>query len=68
MMLQQQHIRTVMVSSPDAQIINLWVEKQPSSYTRGCYRFDSERLLKHAQKSLSRITLFILPPPQCRPL
>ena len=53
----QRTIRTVMLSSPDAEIIRLWVEKQPSSHTRGCYRHDSERLLDHAKKPLSRITL-----------
>ena len=34
-----------MLSSRDARIIVLWVEKQLSPYTRGCYRHDSERLL-----------------------
>ena len=43
--------------STDAQIIKLWVENQPSSHTRWCYRHDSEQLLNHAKKSLSRITL-----------
>ena len=50
-------IRTLMLSSRDAKIIELWVEKQPSPYTRGCYRRDSERLLNHAKKPLSAITL-----------
>jgi hypothetical protein len=53
----KQHIRTVMLSSRDAQIIKLWVENQPSSHTRWCYRHDSEQLLNHAKKPLSRITL-----------
>src|SRR5262249_36721020 len=34
-----------------------WAEKYPNRYTRSCYRFDSERLLKHAKKPLSSITL-----------
>src|SRR5262249_26136810 len=34
-----------------------WAEKYPNRYTRSCYRFDSERLLKHAKKPLARITL-----------
>ena len=46
-----------MLSTRDAQIIELWVKKHPSSYTRDCYRYDSDRLLNHAQKPLSRITL-----------
>src|SRR5712691_10603131 len=46
-----------MLSSRDAQIIEIWLEKQPSSHTRWCYRHDSEQLLNHAKKPLSRITL-----------
>ena len=46
-----------MLSTRDAQIIKLWVENQPSSHTRWCYRHDSEQLLNHAKKPLSRITL-----------
>jgi integrase/recombinase XerD len=46
-----------MISSRDAEIIGLWVEKYPNPYTRYCYRLDSERLLKHAKKSLPRIIL-----------
>src|SRR5260370_14151523 len=46
-----------MLSSRDAQIIKLWVENQPSPHTRWCYRHDSEQLLNHAKKPLSRITL-----------
>jgi integrase/recombinase XerD len=45
-----------MVSS-DPKIIKTWVENHPNPNTRYCYRFDSERLLKHAKKTLSRITL-----------
>jgi integrase/recombinase XerD len=57
MVTLQQHIRTVMVSSRDSQIIEIWLAKQPSSHTRWCYRLDSEQLLNHAKKPLSRITL-----------
>ncbi len=46
-----------MLSTRDAQIIKLWIDKQPSSHTRWCYRHDSEQLLNHAKKPLSRITL-----------
>ena len=57
MVWRQRTIRTLMLSSRDAEIIDLWVEKQPSSHTRGCYRHDFERLLNHAKKPLSAITL-----------
>ena len=53
----QEHIRTVMLSSRDAQIVELWLEKHPSPHTRYCYRIDSERLLNHTKKPISRITL-----------
>src|ERR1700730_561858 len=56
-MTLQHYIRTVMLSSRDAQIIKLWVENQPSSHTRWCYAHDSTQLLDHAKKPLSRITL-----------
>jgi integrase/recombinase XerD len=46
-----------MVSSKDNRIINLWLERQPSPHTRGCYRRDSAKLLEHSGKPLSRITL-----------
>ena len=46
-----------MLSSRDAKIIDLWLQKQPSLYTRACYHSDSERLLKHVKKPLARITL-----------
>src|SRR6476661_5222830 len=46
-----------MLSSRDAEIIRLWVEKYPNMHTRCCYQFYSERLMKHAKKPLSRITL-----------
>jgi len=46
-----------MTSSRDTQIINLWLERQPSPHTRSCYRRDSDRLLAKIGKSLNRITL-----------
>src|SRR5947209_6501054 len=46
-----------MVSTRDAKIIQLWLEKQRSLYTRGCCQRDSRRLLDHAKKPLLRITL-----------
>jgi integrase/recombinase XerD len=46
-----------MRSSRDTKIITLWLEKQPSLHTCSCYRHDSERLLNHAKRPLSRITL-----------
>ena len=46
-----------MLSSRDAKIVELWLEKQPSPHTRYCYRLDSERLLNHVKKPLVRITL-----------
>jgi integrase/recombinase XerD len=46
-----------MLSSRDAKIVELWLEKQPSPHTRYCYRIDSERLLNHTKKPLFRITL-----------
>ena len=46
-----------MLSSQDAKIIGIWVEKYPNSHTQYCYRLDSERFLKHAKKSLRGITL-----------
>src|SRR5262249_49091989 len=57
MMTLEHPIRTVMLSSRDAEIITIWAEKYPNRYTRSCYRFDSERLLNHAKKPLARITL-----------
>jgi hypothetical protein len=46
-------ISTVMRSSRDAEIIDLWIEKQRSPHTRACYRLDSERLLNHVKNNLS---------------
>jgi integrase/recombinase XerD len=55
--VHQEYIRTAMTSSRDSKIIELWLEKQPSPYTRGCYRHDSKWLLNHIKKPLVRITL-----------
>ena len=46
-----------MVSSRDSRIIELWLERQASPHTRGCYRRDVARLLVDVPKSLSRIAL-----------
>jgi site-specific recombinase XerD len=56
-MMTEHSIRTVMISSHDAQIVKIWVENHPNPHTRYCYRLDSERLLRYAKKALSRITL-----------
>jgi len=36
-----------MVSSRDSHIIELWLQRQASPHTRGCYRRDTARLLAH---------------------
>src|ERR1035437_7561150 len=46
-----------MVSSRDSHIIELWLARQASPHTRGCYRRDADRLLVHVSKPLSRLTL-----------
>ena len=46
-----------MGSSKDNRIISLWLERQPSPHTRGCYQRDSAKLLKHVGKPLKQITL-----------
>lgn len=43
--------------SSDANIISLWLARQPSPATRACYRSDAGRLLAHARKPLARLTL-----------
>jgi len=45
------------MTSCDAKIIELWVEKYPNPRTRWCYRYDSEWLLNYAKKPLSCVTL-----------
>jgi hypothetical protein len=45
-----------MVSSRDSRIIELWLQRQARSHTRGCYRLDAARLLAHAARPLSRLT------------
>jgi hypothetical protein len=46
-----------MVSSRDSHIIELWLQRQASPHTRGCYQRDAARLLAHASKPLNRLTL-----------
>jgi site-specific recombinase XerD len=46
-----------MVSSRDSHIIELWLQRQASPHTRGCYGRDAARLLAHVPKPLSRLTL-----------
>ncbi len=43
--------------SSDSHIIDLWVPRQASPHTRGCYRRDAARLFTHVRKPLSHITL-----------
>jgi hypothetical protein len=43
-----------MVSSRDSHIIELWLQRQGSPHTRGCYRRDAGRLLAHIPTPLSR--------------
>jgi site-specific recombinase XerD len=45
-----------MVSSRDSHIIELWLQRQASPHTLGCYRRDTARLLAHVSKPLSRLT------------
>jgi integrase/recombinase XerD len=46
-----------MVSSRDAHIIELWLQRQASPHTRGCCRRDAAKLLAHVAKPLNRLTL-----------
>src|SRR5438105_12912893 len=46
-----------MPSTRDSDIINLWLQRQKSPHTRGCYQRDSRRLLAHVCKPLSRMSL-----------
>ncbi|HYW48246.1 MAG TPA: tyrosine-type recombinase/integrase [Bryobacteraceae bacterium] len=46
-----------MVSSRDANIRRLWLDRQASPQTRACYERDADRLLAHVQKPLDRIGL-----------
>ena len=46
-----------MLSSRDSEIIELWLERQASPHTRGCYRRDVARLLASVAKPLNQITL-----------
>ena len=54
---RQQPIRRVMGSSRDSHIIELWLQRQASPHTRGCYGRDVARLLAHVPKPLNQITL-----------
>jgi len=46
-----------MLSSRDSHIIELWLQRQASPHTRGCYRRDVARLRAHVPKPLNQITL-----------
>jgi integrase/recombinase XerD len=46
-----------MASSRDSHIIELWLGRQASPHTRGCYRRDVRRLLAYVPKPLNQITL-----------
>jgi site-specific recombinase XerD len=46
-----------MLSSRDSHIIELWLQRQASPHTRGCYRRDAARLLAQVPKPLNRLTL-----------
>jgi integrase/recombinase XerD len=46
-----------MTSSPDTEILALWLDRQPSPHTRSCYLRDSRRLFAHVAKPLARIKL-----------
>lgn len=46
-----------MESSPDAQIVELWIGRQASPHTRSCYRRDADRLFTKLRKSLKDIDL-----------
>jgi integrase/recombinase XerD len=53
----EEHIRGVMSSSRDTEIIELWLAKQSSPHTRSCYGRDVQRILSYSVKSLKGITL-----------
>ena len=46
-----------MRSSQDAQIIELWLNRQASPHTRSCYRRDVDRLVHFLRKPLTGVTL-----------
>ena len=46
-----------MAISQDSEMIELWLQRQASAHTRGCYRRDAERVLSYSTKSLKDITL-----------
>ena len=41
----------------DTEIINQWLECQPSALTRNCYARDVNRLVAHTHKPLNQISL-----------
>src|SRR5262252_5206909 len=44
-----------MPSTHDSSILSLWLQRQKSVHTRGCYERDSRRLLAHVRKPLARV-------------
>jgi hypothetical protein len=55
---REHHIRTVMsFRCTDTEIINQWLECQPSALTRSGYARDVNRLCAHSPKSLNQIRL-----------
>src|SRR5262245_10567605 len=50
-------IRTVMLSSPDRKIIELWLARQASPHTRACYRRDADCVIEELRKPLKQIGL-----------
>jgi len=55
--MREHTIKGVMTSSPDTEILALWLDRQPSPHTRSCYLRDSGRLFAHVAKPLGRINL-----------
>src|SRR5262245_21475148 len=50
-----------MASSKDNRIISLWLQRQPSPHTRGCYQRDSKLLESLGTRVLAGVAHFILP-------
>src|SRR5262249_59234278 len=55
--MAQDTIRTVMLSSPDRKIIDLWLARQASPHTRACYGRDADRVIQKLRKPLKQIGL-----------
>jgi len=53
----KEHIRRVMLSPRDSHTIELWLRRQASPHTRGCYQRDVRRLRAYVPKPLNQITL-----------